>query len=58
MKKKTMNLLEKSDDEILEIASPLWDDLIKNSNNETLFKSDNLKKLIEKITFKKLKLVN
>jgi len=32
--------------------------LIKNSKNETLFNSDNLKKLIEKITFKKLKLVN
>ena len=29
-----MNLLEKTDEEILEIANPLWDDLIKCSNNK------------------------
>ena len=29
-----MNLLEKTDKEILEIANPLWDDLIKYSNNK------------------------
>jgi len=28
-----MKLLEKTDEEILEIASPIWDDLIKYSNN-------------------------
>ncbi len=27
-----MNIIEKSDDEILEIAHPMWDDLIKYSN--------------------------
>ena len=27
-----MNLIEKSDQEILEIADPLWDDLVKHSN--------------------------
>ena len=27
-----MNLIEKSDQEILEIANPLWDDLVKHSN--------------------------
>tara|TARA_Y100001947_G_scaffold140773_1_gene131909 strand:- start:1 stop:351 length:351 start_codon:yes stop_codon:yes gene_type:complete len=27
-----MNLLEKTDDEILEIAEPLWDDLVESSN--------------------------
>ena len=27
-----MNLLEKTDQEILEIANPLWDDLVKHSN--------------------------
>ena len=27
-----MNLTEKSDHEILEIADPLWDDLVKHSN--------------------------
>ena len=27
-----MNLKEKSDQEILEIADPLWDDLVKHSN--------------------------
>jgi len=29
-----MNLLEKTDKEILEIADPLWDDLVKFSNNK------------------------
>ena len=29
-----MNLLEKTDEEILEIANPLWDDLVKYSNNK------------------------
>ena len=29
-----MNLIDKSDNEILEIANPLWDDLVKNSNNK------------------------
>ena len=29
-----MNLLEKTDEEILEIANPLWDDLVKNSNDK------------------------
>jgi len=28
-----MKLLEKTDKEILEIASPIWDDLVKYSNN-------------------------
>ena len=37
MKKKKMNLLEKSDDEILKIANPLWDDLVKNSNKKDYF---------------------
>lgn len=37
MKKKKMNLLEKTDGEILEIANPLWDDLVKNSNNKDYF---------------------
>ena len=32
-----MNLLEKSDEEILEIANPLWDDLVKNSNKKDYF---------------------
>jgi len=27
-----MNIIDKSDDEILEIAHPLWDELIKYSN--------------------------
>lgn len=27
-----MNIIEKTDDEILEIANPMWDDLIKFSN--------------------------
>ena len=27
-----MNLLEKSDDEIIEIARPIWDNLVKTSN--------------------------
>ena len=29
-----MNLLEKTDQEILEIANPLWDELVKYSNNK------------------------
>jgi len=29
-----MNLLDKTDKEILEIANPLWDDLVKCSNNK------------------------
>ena len=32
-----MNLLEKSDEEILKIANPLWDDLVKNSNKKDYF---------------------
>ena len=28
-----MKLLEKTDKEILEIANPIWDDLVKYSNN-------------------------
>ena len=32
-----MNLLEKTDKELLEIANPLWDDLIKNSNKKDYF---------------------
>ena len=28
-----MKLLEKTDEEILEIANPIWDDLVKHSNN-------------------------
>ena len=27
-----MNLLDKSDDEIIEIASPIWANLVKSSN--------------------------
>ena len=29
-----MKLLEKTDEEILEIAGPIWDDLVKYSNNK------------------------
>ena len=29
-----MKLLEKTDEEILEIANPIWDDLVKYSNNK------------------------
>ena len=29
-----MKLLEKTDEEILEIANPIWDDLVKQSNNK------------------------
>ena len=29
-----MKLLEKTDEEILEIASPIWDDLVKYSDNK------------------------
>tara|TARA_B100001123_G_C15276259_1_gene1012285 strand:+ start:1706 stop:2068 length:363 start_codon:yes stop_codon:yes gene_type:complete len=31
--KRRMNLLNKTDKEILEIADPLWDELVKHSNN-------------------------
>ena len=30
--KKNMNLLEKSDQELIDIASPIWDNLVKSSN--------------------------
>ena len=29
-----MKILDKTDEEILKIANPLWDDLVKNSNNK------------------------
>jgi|TARA_B100001939_G_C16699020_1_gene512002 hypothetical protein len=29
-----MNLLEKSDDEIIKIAKPIWENLIRSSNNK------------------------
>ena len=32
-----MKLLEKTDEEILEIANPLWDDLVKYSNKKDYF---------------------
>ena len=32
-----MNLLDKTDEELLEIANPLWDDLVKNSNKKDYF---------------------
>ena len=32
-----MNLLEKSDEEILDIANPLWDNLVKSSNKKDYF---------------------
>ena len=32
-----MNLLEKTDQEILKIANPLWDDLVKYSNKKDYF---------------------
>ena len=32
--KRRMNFLEKTDSEILEIANPLWDNLVKCSNNK------------------------
>ena len=32
-----MSLTKKTDSEILEIANPLWDDLIQNSNNQDYF---------------------
>ena len=37
-----MNLLDKSDKEILEIANPLWDNLLNSSNNKDYgsFKKD------------------
>ena len=32
--RRRMKLLEKTDEEILEIANPIWDDLVKYSNNK------------------------
>jgi hypothetical protein len=32
--RRRMKLLEKTDEEILEIAAPIWDDLVKYSNNK------------------------
>ena len=32
-----MNLLEKSDQEILDIANPLWDNLVNSSNKKDYF---------------------
>ena len=29
-----MNLLEKKDDEIIKIAKPIWENLVKSSNNK------------------------
>ena len=29
-----MNFLEKSDDEIIQIANPIWDNLVRSSNNK------------------------
>ena len=37
MKKKKMNLLEKSYQEILDIANPLWDNLVNSSNKKDYF---------------------
>ena len=37
MKKKKMNLPEKSDQEILDIANPLWDNLVNSSNKKDYF---------------------
>ena len=39
-----MKLLEKTDEEILEIANPIWDDLVKYSNNK-----DYIRKGLKKI---------
>ena len=32
-----MNLLEKTDEEILDIANPFWDNLVKSSNKKDYF---------------------
>ena len=32
--RRKMKLLDKTDKEILEIANPIWDDLVKHSNNK------------------------
>ena len=32
--KRRMKLLEKTDEEILEIANPIWDNLVQCSNNK------------------------
>ena len=37
MRRKKMNLLEKTDEEISNIANPLWDNLVKSSNNKDYF---------------------
>ena len=29
-----MNLLDKSDDEIIKIANPIWENLVRSSNNK------------------------
>ena len=29
-----MNIIDKTDEEILELANPFWDDLVKSSNNK------------------------
>ena len=31
-----MNLLDKSDDEIIKIANPIWENLVRSSNNKLL----------------------
>jgi len=36
MKNKKMNLVDKTDEEILKIANPLWDDLVKHSNKKDI----------------------
>jgi hypothetical protein len=32
-KNKKMNIIEKTDEEILAVANPFWNDLVKYSNN-------------------------
>src|SRR5574340_541360 len=34
MKSKMMNIIEKTDEEILELANPMWADLVKYSNEQ------------------------
>ena len=29
-----MNLIDKSDDEIIQIANPIWENLVRSSNNK------------------------
>ena len=56
-----MNLLEKSDDEIIKIANPIWSNLVKSSNIKDYggftkdFSSQMLKK--EKLSWKKKELL-